>query len=140
MQSLHTLCPREHLTQHCPGQRSYWQHSAVNQRCPVKSSAWLSAVRDSSESRTENILTLRCPGQRIYWLSIVQDRKYIDSALFYILNALIFCVLLKNAIFFYILFSSFCDLWDPKERWVLSRSFLKNVKERRECNVLLQRM
>ena len=33
----------------------------------------------------------------------------------------------------------FGDLWDPKERYVLFRSFLKNGKEREERNVLLQR-
>ena len=33
----------------------------------------------------------------------------------------------------------FGDLWDPKERYVLFRSFEKNGKERKERNVLLQR-
>ena len=33
----------------------------------------------------------------------------------------------------------FGDLWDPKERYVLFRSFLKNGKEQKERNVLLQR-
>ena len=66
MQSLHTLCPKEHLTQRCLGQRSYWlsavqgrqyidsalsrTENILNQRSPVKSSVWLSAVRDSMES------------------------------------------------------------------------------------------
>ena len=39
------------------------------------------------------------------------------------------------AFFFWV----FDDLWNPKERCVLFRSFLKNRKERKECNVLLQR-
>ena len=33
----------------------------------------------------------------------------------------------------------FGDLWDPQERYLLFRSFLKNGKERKERNVLLQR-
>ena len=36
-------------------------------------------------------------------------------------------------------FRVFGDLWDTKEWWVLLRSFLKNVKECKERNVLLQR-
>ena len=52
-------------------------------------------------------------------------------------------VLLKNAMFFYILLRSFfrflstCET--PKNCWVLLRSFPKNVKKRKERNVLLQR-
>ena len=37
-------------------------------------------------------------------------------------------------------FRVFGDLWDPKERSVLFLSFLKNGKEHKERNVLLQRM
>ena len=33
----------------------------------------------------------------------------------------------------------FGDLWNPKERYVLFRSFAKNGKERKKQNVLLQR-
>ena len=33
----------------------------------------------------------------------------------------------------------FGDLWDPKECYVLFRSFQKNGKERKERNILLQR-
>ena len=60
----------------------------------------------------------------------------LGTTFFYILNASFFCVLLKHATFFYVLFSSFWRLMRPKRTM---RSFLKNVKERRERNVLLQR-
>ena len=39
------------------------------------------------------------------------------------------------AFFFWV----FGDLWDPKERCNLLHSFLKNIKERKERNILLQR-
>ena len=45
----------------------------------------------------------------------------------------------ENVTFFYVLFRVFGDLWNPKERYVLFRSFQKNGKERKERNVLFKR-
>ena len=58
----------------------------------------------------------------------------LSPAFFSVLNAPFFFVLLKNATLFSVLFSSFWQLMRPKRTL---RSFLKNVKERRERNVLL---
>ena len=60
----------------------------------------------------------------------------LGTAFFYMQNASFFCLLLKNATFFYFFFSSFWQLMRPQK---LLRSFLKNLKECKECNVLLQR-
>ena len=78
----------------------------------------------------------------------------LGTAFFYLLSASFFYVLLKNTTFFYVLFSCFWRLMKPKrtmrfftflskERKRTQRrqhSFAKNVKERREHSVLLQRM
>ena len=63
----------------------------------------------------------------------------LGSTFFSILNVPFFSILLKKATFFSILFLSFCDLWNPKGRSVPFRSFLKNGKEHKERNILLQR-
>ena len=60
----------------------------------------------------------------------------LGTAFFSVQNVPFFSVLLKNATFFPILFSSFWQLMRPKRTF---RSFLKNEKNRKERNVLLQR-
>ena len=63
----------------------------------------------------------------------------LGTAFFCVLNASFFYVLLKNATFLYLLFRVFGYLWDPKEWCILLRSFLKNIKECKERNVVLPR-
>ena len=66
----------------------------------------------------------------------------LGTAFFYVLNASFFCVLLKHSMFFYVFFQ-FLATYETQKNGaffcVLLRSFLKNIKERRECFVLLQR-
>ena len=64
----------------------------------------------------------------------------LGTEFFPVQKVLLFPALLKNVLFFPILFWVFGDLWDPKERNILSHSFEKNGKERKERPVPLQRM
>ena len=74
------------------------------------------------------------------------DNAGLGTTFFSILNVSFFSVLLKNATFFFVLFSSFWRLMRPK-RMLHSFPFFskeqkrteKNAKERKERNVLLQR-
>ena len=77
----------------------------------------------------------------------------LGTTFFCVLNASFFCVLLKNAMFFYVLFSSFWQLMRPKRTMHsfaffskeckkmqrMQHSFAKNIKEHIERNILLQR-
>ena len=54
--------------------------------------------------------------------------------LFRLVSSVLFRSLKRLFRSFPFFFRFFCNLWDPKEC-----SFAKNVKERKECNVLLQR-
>ena len=78
----------------------------------------------------------------------------LGTAFFSVLKASFFCVPLKNATFFYVLFLSFWQLMrskrtmrsfaffseERKRTQKMQRSFAKNVKEHRDCFVLLQKM
>ena len=93
------------------------------------------------------------PSFPIYHLTPYMYTDYsagLGTTFFYVQNALFFCVLLKNTTFFYILFLSFWRPLRPQKIVVFfcvlflrmqrtQRSFAKNVKECKECNILMQK-
>ena len=147
-----------YLLQGVGGQGTFWLYSAVSllgmfiSHLPLPHAGgggpgYLLAILSSLPTRYVHITPTptSCRG----WGA----RAGLGTAFFYVLNALFFCVLLKHATFFCILFSIFWQLMKPKrtmrsfaffseEHKRTQRAqhyFAKNVKECKEHNILLQR-